>query len=405
MSDPHAISSATKPPAAIGPDERARRAAHAFDRLPKHLGSIVLFDDEYIQYFTGFLFHPTERPIALVITPDGQRTLFVPELEREHAGEAADAEHVEAYPEYPGETHPSELLLAYLRRGGLVGDGVGVDHDGYPPLMGHVPRPLSAQLPIERISPHIDWQMAHKSEAELALIRESARWGNRAHELLQRYTAVGEREDEVSRRASMDATREMVEALGEGYRPRNRHVQGAVALYRGQIGPNSALPHAVTMNATFKEGDTLVTGAAADVWGYVSELERTMILGTPSSDQKRYFAHMLALQDLAFDSMRPGTAAGTVDRVLRSYIEDHQLTRFWRHHVGHSLGQRSHESPFLDIGDASPLEPGMVFSVEPGLYVPGLGGFRHSDTIVVTDDGIERLTVYPRDLGSLTLEA
>ena len=76
---------------------------------------------------------------------------------------------------------------------------------------------------------------------------------------------------------------------------------------------------------------------------------------------------------------------------------------YWKHHSGHAIGIRYHEGPFLDSGDQTELRPGMVFTVEPGLYVPELGGFRHSDTVVVTDDGIDVMTYYPRDLESLTL--
>ena len=76
---------------------------------------------------------------------------------------------------------------------------------------------------------------------------------------------------------------------------------------------------------------------------------------------------------------------------------------YWKHHVGHAIGLRYHEAPFLDLGDQTELKPGMVLTVEPGLYVPKLGGFRHSDTVVITQDGIEILTYYPRDLESLTL--
>ncbi len=392
------------PPAPpISAAERAGRARRAFDRMPPGTTGLVLFDDQFIQYYADFVFHPTERPMALAISPEGERTLFVPELEREHALEVADVEGVEAYPEYPGETHPLELLTRWLRRAGLASGTIGVDHDGYPPVMGYAPRPLSSDLSVRPVSPQIDAQMAHKSPAEVALIRESARWGRRAHQLLQAYTAVGERESEVSKRATAEATAEMAAALGPDYRPRNRWIQGALALYRGQIGPNSALPHAVTLNAAFSRGDTLVTGAGADVWGYLSELERTMVLGEPGPEQRYFFGHMLALQDLAFETIRPGARASDVDRAARAYLERHDLTAYWRHHVGHSLGQRIHESPFLDVGDDTLLEPGMVLSVEPGLYVRGLGGFRHSDTVLVTADGIELLTDYPRDLESLSL--
>ena len=79
------------------------------------------------------------------------------------------------------------------------------------------------------------------------------------------------------------------------------------------------------------------------------------------------------------------------------------MYEYWKHHVGHAIGLRYHEAPFLDIGDDTIMKPGMVFTVEPGLYHPDLGGFRHSDTVVITDDGIEILTYYPRDLYSLTI--
>jgi Xaa-Pro aminopeptidase len=149
----------------------------------------------------------------------------------------------------------------------------------------------------------------------------------------------------------------------------------------------------------------LVTGATAPVWGYLSELERTMVIGEPTDDQRRMFDHMVALQDIALDAIRPGARCSDVDAAVRAYYDDHELWDHWKHHVGHAIGLRYHEGPFLDIGDETEIVPGMVFTVEPGLYAAGLGGFRHSDTVVVTDDGIERLTYYPRDLESLTLPA
>jgi Xaa-Pro aminopeptidase len=139
------------------------------------------------------------------------------------------------------------------------------------------------------------------------------------------------------------------------------------------------------------------------VWGYNSELERTMVVGPASDEQKRMFDHMVALQDTAFASLRPGIPCSDVDRAVRAYYEAHGLMPYWKHHVGHAIGLRYHEGPFLDIGDRTELRPGMVFTIEPGLYAPELGGFRHSDTVVITDDGIEILTYYPRDLESLTI--
>ena len=390
--------------APISAEERADRARTVFNYVGADVAALVLFDDQFIQYYTDFVFHPTERPVALIISCEGERTLFVSELEREHAAQAGQLEHVITYPEYPGKEHPLELLCQHLNVQGVAHHLIGVDHDGYPPVMGYTGPPLSERLRIERVSAGLDRQLSLKSAHEIALIRESARWGHRAHELLQAYTAPGKTETEVEGQATREATQEMNAALGPDFKSRNRWLGGAVALYRGQVGVNSALPHAVNINATFAVGDTLVTGAGAGVYGYLSELERTMFLGAPNAEQRTYFAHMLALQDLAFERLRPGVTCARIDEALRGYYEREGLTSFWRHHVGHSLGQRIHESPFLDIGDETVLEPSMVLSVEPGLYIPGLGGFRHSDTVLITATGIEKLTDYPRDIHSLTIK-
>jgi Xaa-Pro aminopeptidase len=159
----------------------------------------------------------------------------------------------------------------------------------------------------------------------------------------------------------------------------------------------------LNINAVFKEGDTLVTGASCPMFGYYSELERTMFIGEPSSEQKRLFHHMLALQDLAIEHCVVGQPCSSVDKAVRDYFDAHDLWEHWRHHVGHNIGVRYHEGPFLDIGDETIMEAGMLFTVEPGLYAPGVGGFRHSDTILVTEQGPEFLTQYPRDLDSLIL--
>ena len=297
-----------------------------------------------------------------------------------------------------------EVLKRALKDLGIA-DPIGADQDGYPWVFGYRGPSLSeltgAEIRLSR--PFIEDQMMIKSEAELRLIRESVRWGNLAHQLLQRYTVAGATETEVSQQASDEAHLAMLDAIGPLYQSNDPFSSGAHAIYRGQIGRNAAIPHALAANITFQPGDVLVTGAGAPVWGYNSELERTMIIGEPSDDQKRFFDHMVALQDAALEAITPGSKCSEVDNAVRSYFEKQDLMPYWKHHSGHAIGIRYHEGPFLDSGDHTEMRPGMVFTVEPGLYVPELGGFRHSDTVVVTDDGIDVLTYYPRDLESLTL--
>jgi Xaa-Pro dipeptidase len=387
--------------------EFERRASALAEHVrDARLSGAVLFDNAYVLYYTGFAFIPTERPAALVVNAEGERGLFVPRLEREHAQANATVQHVSDYPEYPSERHPMEALRELLERM-AVRDGIGADHDGYPWILGYrgpTLTELTGTAP-EKITAFVEDQMAVKSQAEIALIRESAKWGNLAHVLLQRYTRPGLTETEVSQRATNEATLAMLDAIGPIYRAQNGFFDEAGAGYRGQIGRNAAIPHALANNITFREGDVLVTGASAPVWGYLSELERTMVIGEPTDEQRRLFDHMVALQDVAFDAIRPGARCSDVDRAVRAYYEEHGLWDYWKHHVGHAIGLRYHEGPFLDIGDDTEIRPGMVFTVEPGLYSAEVGGFRHSDTVAVTDDGIDFLTYYPRDLESLTIPA
>jgi len=385
-------------------EHRARCDALIESVRGEGLSGIVLFDPHYVLYYAGFAFAPTERPIAFVLGADGERALVVPRLEVEHAEAKATLDRVEHYLEYPGEPRPETVLAATLADMGVTGK-IGADQDGYPWILGYRGPTLSelSGATVIRIVEQLDAQLAVKSAAEIGLIRESVRWGNLAHRLLQRYTEVGATETEVSQRASDEATFAMLDAIGEIYRAQSFFFHGAQAGYRGQIGRNSAIPHALAGNIVFQAGDVLVTGASAPVWGYLSELERTMVIGEPSAEQERMFGHMKALQEVAFEAIRPGARCSDVDMAVRGYFAQQDLFPYWRHHTGHAIGLRYHEGPFLDSGDDTEIRPGMVFTVEPGLYAPDLGGFRHSDTVLVTDDGIEILTYYPRDLESLVI--
>ncbi|MDR7531868.1 MAG: Xaa-Pro peptidase family protein [Armatimonadota bacterium] len=392
----------------ISGEEHLRRRAAVRDELHRRqLEALVLFSPAQIFYLTGFAFIATERPIALVVAPDAV-VLFTPRLEEEHATAHAVVDRVAAYPEYPGDCHPLSRLGALLEELGLARARLGADSDGYPGVMGYRGPRLSEVSPQAAVTPArdlVEEMMMIKSAEEIALIRESARWGNLAHRLLQDYTRPGALESEVGLRASGEATAAMVRTLGPAYRPLSWAVPGAHAGFRGQVGAQSAIPHAMTTHAPIRAGDVLVTGAAAVVGGYTSELERTMIVGEPTPEQTRYFRLMLGAQETAFAAVRPGRPCAEVDRAVRDFFERHHLMAYWRHHVGHGLGIGIHEAPFLDIGDQTVIRPGMVLSVEPGLYVPGVAGFRHSDTVLVTEDGIDLLTYYPRDLTSLVVPA
>jgi len=334
----------------------------------------------------------------------GESAVLVPEFEVERIRAETAFARIESYPEYPGIEHPMSIFARVLNDLGL-GGAVGADEDGYPGILGYKGPALSdvTGATVTLLGDVIEAMMARKSEHEVALIRESGRWCAHAHRLLQEYSRPGATEAEASLRAGHEATLAMLEVLGDAYGGGLSSSSGVSAGYRGQIGLRSSWAHAVAHNIRFQEGDVLVTETSAPMWGYNAELERALIIGEPTDEMRRLFNHAVAAQDVAFAAIRPGATCADVDAAVMTYFEDHELLRYWRQHTGHGIGLRNHEAPFLDVGDSTTLEPGMVYTVEPGLYDPTIGGFRHSDTVLVTDNGVEVLTDYQRDIESLTI--
>ncbi len=389
----------------ISEGEYRRRRQRIFQRLgDRGVEALVLFGGHNVGYFCRFAFIPTERPIAAVVTPE-RAELLVPRLEVEHAEEGALVDDVVSYPEFPGERPPLSYLRDMLERLGLTRAKLGVDADGYGRVFGSRGPRLSGLVPdaeVLDVLDDIEYLQMINTDEEIALIRESAKWGNLAHTYLQEFCRVGVSETEISLRASLEATLAMLRTLGPSYRAGVGQT-GAFADFRGQIGKDSALPHAISTNVRLKPGDVLVTGADATVWDYGSELERTMIMGEPSKEQEKFFRLMLEVQTAAIEAIRPGIPCSAVDEVTLRFFGEHDLEPYWRHHTGHAKSQLVHEAPFLDRGDHRLIEVGMVFTVEPGIYVPGFAGFRHSDTVLVTERGAEFITYYPRDLESLVI--
>lgn len=387
----------------IAESELAERRATLLEHArEKRTTGYVVFGADYIQYFTGFWFLSNERPVVFAQSGGGETLAFVPEFEVERTEAEASFDRVVSYREYPGLEHPMQILVRALDGMGIRG-AIGADRDGYPGILGYEGPQLSeaAGASVAAVDVEIEQMMRRKSPAEIALIRESGRWCAHAHRLLQEYSRPGSTEAEASLRAGSEATLAMLAELGEVGGMSSS--AGVSAGYRGQIGRRSSWAHAVAHAIRFEPGDMLVTETSAPIWGYNAELERGMVIGAPTDKQRRMFEHTVRAQEAAFAAVRPGATCADVDNAVMRYFEDNDLMPYWRQHTGHGIGLRNHEAPFLDVGDDTTLEPGMVFTIEPGLYDSELGGFRHSDTVVVTVDGMEKLTDYPSDIESLTL--
>lgn len=372
----------------------------------KNLEAMIFFNTRSIFYLTGFHHIPTERPIALILPTNGEISAFVPNLEVNHVRDDIPAiTDVFDYFEYPDEIHPMKHFAQGIEKRKLADKAIAADGAGAPGYWGYKGPSLEEILPKAKITllPELIMDMrVIKDEEEITLMQESCRWGNLAHQLLQDYTYVGASEIEVVNMACAEATTMAIKALGPEFVPFGGTFT-AFAGYRGQIGAGSAIPHATTGNNFFKKGDTLVTGASANIGGYNSELERTMFMGEPSEKQEKFFKIMLKAQNAALEAFGPNVRNADVDKAARKVFKDEGVWNYVQHHTGHAIGMEGHERPFLDIGSEDIMKPGMVFTCEPGIYIHDFAGFRHSDTVVITEDGSERMTYYPREIEDLII--
>jgi len=392
----------------ISEAEYRRRIEYVRKHLSKKkLKAVYLTNSTSMFYLTGYSFITTERPAALIIPVDGEITFMGPLLEEDHIPlKTAIIEDVKTYVDYPGEKHPIEYFAEFLKDMGLAKKRIGIDNKaGAAGKWGYRGPPITKKLSEAKFVDMKDFVPSMrliKSEEEIAFIRESAKWANLAHNLLQEYTAEGYWDVEVALAASCEASSIMKKTLGSDYEPMRRSSPVGVG-FRGQIGEMSAIPHAIATKHRIRKGDVVVTGAGADIGGYSCELERTMIVGKPTSKQKRYFNVMTEAQEAAFKMFKPGVKCSDIDKATIKVFKKAGLMHLVKHHTGHGLGLEGHERPWLDMGNNESLRAGMVVSCEPGIYETGFAGFRHSDTILITEDGAEIITYYPRDLEALTI--
>ncbi len=163
-------------------------------------------------------------------------------------------------------------------------------------------------------------------------------------------------------------------------------------------GPNSANPHATPSDRKLQEGDLLVVDWGANVNGYASDLTRTFAIGNVDPEFKKIASLVLAANEAGRAAGRPGVACGDVDKAARQVIERGGYGQYFTHRLGHGLGMEDHEEPYMYAESRRLLEPGMAYTVEPGIYLPGRGGVRIEDNVVVTRDGVEVLSDMEREL-------
>ena len=317
-----------------------------------------------------------------------EKPLFVmgPRLEYDHIRRDCPLiERAHTYPDYPGTQHPMRQFAKFLSSEGLLGARIATDSlQGSAGGYGYRGPPITDLVKTSKFTDGrdiVDDMRLVKSRRELELLRESAKWSQVAHDILLENVTPGVSDVIAGLKASQETFARMLRRLGGRYRQLKAGLSPVIVGFRGQVGAESAIPHAAFTKQKIRKGD----------------------VGKPSSRARKYFQSMLKAQEAALRTFKPGVTCSRIDEAARKSVESDGFGECLRHHVGHGIGLDGHEPPWLDPGEKTVMRPGMVFSCEPGLYLPGYAGFRHSDTVEITSNGMSFITEYPRSLEHLTI--
>lgn len=343
------------------------------------LDAIALVPGPNLTYVSGARLHRSERLNLLVIPREGSPRVLCPLLE------AAAYRHLGVpLHTWRDEEGPHSALQQLVAEAGLARAVWGVEYANA--YYGEV-------LAIQEVAPGARFQPADEVLTRLRVVKD-------ADEIVALRRAA-----ELTGRVVLKA----VEAVRPGLTEREVAAMIQVALLKHgsegmafsplvASGPNAADPHALPSNRVLQPGDIVILDAGGVVEGYQGDITRCVALKPVSDEVRQMYAVVSRAAEAGRAAVRPGVAAQDVDRAARQVIEEAGYGDYFIHRTGHGLGLQVHEPPYIAEGNTQKLEPGMVFTVEPGIYVPGVGGVRVEDVVVVTEQGCDVLTNVSRSL-------
>ncbi|WP_405662421.1 M24 family metallopeptidase [Streptomyces sp. RK9] len=359
-------------------DYRARMDRAARAAADAGLAGVLVAPGPDLVWLTGYRVPAdTERLTLLVIAPGQDPVLVVPKLEAPDAARAAGAPAL-TLRDWTDGMDPYDVTAPLLDARGRFGvsDNAWALH-----LLG-----LQRQLPdssYAALTEALPMLRAVKDTAELERLTAAGAAADATYEEIQKVAFAGRKETDVAGDLA-DLLRQF------GHEQVDFTVVGS--------GPNGASPHHEAGDRVIERGDMVVLDFGGLRHGYGSDTSRTVHVGEPSAEEQRVHDVVREAQDAACRAVKPGIACQDVDRVARAVITEAGYGEYFIHRTGHGIGVTTHEPPYMIEGERQPLVPGMCFSVEPGIYLPGRFGVRIEDIVTVTEDGGRRLNTTAREL-------
>ena len=361
-------------------DDRLQRlteqiAAHGLDGLALVPGPNML-------YVSGIHAHLSERPIVLFLPADDDPAIIIPSLEAMKARAAGiPPERIFEWNDTEGYHGAFQQACARLE---LADYMLGVEAFHMRVLELQTLQRYAPGLQIAHAEPALSALRSVKDADEIAAMERAIAVAEKALKRIIPRIKVGLSERQI---AAM-LTNELL-------------ASGAESIAFGPIvagGPNSAIPHAVPTDRAIRNGDLLVVDWGVYVDGYPSDITRTLAVGGIDDELRRIYDTVNAANAAARKAVRPGVTGQEVDRVARDVIESAGYGDYFIHRTGHGLGLEIHEPPDMSPANDRPIAPGNVFTIEPGIYLPGRGGVRIEDNVVATADGGRTLTTFTHEL-------
>ena len=349
------------------------------------LDAMLVTSQDAIYYLSGASYTPVERPFFIIVKPAGNPELVVPRLEYEHMLKVEGFGEIRHYFEYP--SIPGQNWHDY------VAESVGEDAVvGIEPSLPSAHREL-IRARETRIVDYIDTMRLVKDAGEIEAIRLAAKYTDEGMRLIHAGLYRGE--------CALEPTMPARDIRTSVIKETDYNYMTSSFLTAAWPAPKSSQPHSLPDFADrFGEG-SIVLMSYNRVNGYAAECERTVFLGEPSDRDRELYEVVMGARALAYSLVKPGVRCADIDLATQRFFEEFGYGDNILHRTGHGIGLGNHEAPWLSAGADHVLEENMVISIEPALYFPDIGGFRHSDTVLVTHDGYERITQYPDDLESL----
>lgn len=359
-----------------------RRIQSLVNKLEENqLDSMLVTTPANVYYLSNYLTDPHERVVAVYVSSTHDPVLILPAMEAE---DARNAGWNYSMIDYHDHENPWELFQSFLNNVGKIPETLGVEEDNLT---------LGRYNSIQGILPESTIKSAQELLSTLRVIKT-----DKEYELLKRAAELADFGVQTGINSLKEGISELEVIATIEYELKKQGVQAMSFSTMVLFGDKTASPHGTPGTAKLQKGDMVLFDLGVIYEGYCSDITRTVAFQSITVEQEKIYNTVLEGQLKAIEASKLGTAVGNIDKAARDHIDSSGFGNYFNHRIGHGLGLETHEYPSLHGNNSLPLQKGMCYTIEPGIYVPKTAGVRIEDMIFMTSEGAQVLTKFPKEL-------